>query len=301
MSRINLNSLIDEVLSMAKDSQSIRKKKRLDDETAQVNQSWDDTPAGQAYWKDIRGRNTALEVGKMQNAGQMDVARENNAGQLARQTLMEDTKRIDDARNYNLDLYKAQVGENIGRFDAQTKRIEADAKINQPQKGVLGDQLTAAIAILENMNSSDAEKKAALDFIVGSLKQPVGEQRPTAKPADIHSAKYINDDPAREFAKATTKDTSSLIGRTRTDSPDDYNIFGTKKAPYMSDFIDHSGPAPAEPIRKKKISDMNENEVISEQNIYNKKYGVNIGGKRFTLPFTPTSPMDEWRKSKYGE
>jgi hypothetical protein len=299
MSRINLNSLIDEVLSMAKDSQSIRKKKRLDDETAQVNQSWDDTPAGQAYWKDIRGRNTALEVGKMQNAGQMDVARENNAGQLARLTLMEDTKRIDDARTYNLNLYKEKVNENVGRFDSQTKRMEANSKINQPQKGVLGDQLTAATAILENMNSSDAEKKAALDFIVGSLKQPVGEQRPKAKPADIHSEKYINDDPAREFAKETTKD-SSLIGRTRADSPDDYNIFGTKKQPYFSDFIDHSGPAPA-PLRKKKIADMNENEVIAEQNLYNKKYGVNIGGKIFTLPFTPASPMDKWRKSKYGE
>ena len=303
MSRINLNSLIDEVLSMAKDSQSIRKKKRLDDETAQVNQSWDDTPAGQAYWKDIRGRNTALEVGKMQNAAQMDVARENNAGQLARQTLMEDTKRIDDARRYNLGLYEAQVAENIGRFDSQTRRMEANSKINQPQKGVLGDQLTAATAVLENPYSSDAEKKAALDFIVGSFKQPVGEQRPTAKPADIHSAKYINDNPAREFAKETTKETtkdSSLIGRTRADSPDDYNIFGTKKQPYFSDFIDHSGPAPA-PLRKKKIADMNENEVIAEQNLYNKKYGVNIGGKRFTLPFTPASPMDKWRKAKYGE
>lgn len=193
MSRINLNSLIDEVLSMAKDSQSIRKKKRLDDETAQVNQSWDDTPAGQAYWKDIRGRNTALEVGKMQNAGQMDVARENNAGQLARQTLMEDTKRIDDARDYNLDLYKTQVGENIGRFDAQTKRIEAGAKINQPQKGVLGDQLTAATAILEDMNSSDADKKSARDFIFGSLKQPAtsvqGNQRNIQSPDGILSEK----------------------------------------------------------------------------------------------------------------
>ena len=93
-----------------------------------------------------------------------------------------------------------------------------------------------------------------IDSIYGTgqpTAQPAGDQRPTAKPADIHSAKYINDDPAQEFAKATTKDTSSLIGRTRTDNPDDYNIFGTKKAPYMSDFIDHSGyPRRADPEEK---------------------------------------------------
>lgn len=87
MGRINPQSLIDEVLGMIKQSQNIRKKKNSDDEISRINQSWDDTPAGQAYWKDMRGRNTQLEIGKMQNAGQMDVARENNAGQLARQQL----------------------------------------------------------------------------------------------------------------------------------------------------------------------------------------------------------------------
>jgi hypothetical protein len=298
----DLNRLIDEVLSMAKDSQSIRKKKRLDDETAQVNQSWDDTPAGQAYWKDIRGRNTALEVGKMQNAAAMDLAKENNAGQMARQALMEDTKRADDVRNYNLNLYKEKVNENVGRFNAQTLRQAAMTK--QETAGSKEDPRAALFAALSQPGMTDEEAvriKKMFDSIYGqpTAPPPAGEQRPTAKPADIHSAKYINDNPAREFAKETTKD-SSLIGRTRADSPDDYNIFGTKKQPYFSDFIDHSGPAQA-PLRKKKIADMNENEVIAEQNLYNKKYGVNIGGKIFTLPFTPASPMDKWRKSKYGE
>lgn len=304
MGRINLRSLIDEVLEMVKNKQNEDRKLRSDQELARVNMSWDDTPAGQAYWKDIRGRNTALEVGKMQNAGQMDVARENNAGQLARQTLMEDTKRIDDARDYNLDLYKAQVGENIGRFDSQTKRMEATTKqraIDKPADPA--DPRAELFSALSQPGMTDAERvniRKMFDSIYGQpTAQPAGEQRPTAKPADIHSAKYINDNPAREFAKETTKD-SSLIGRTRADSPDDYNIFGTKKQPYFSDFIDHSGPAQA-PLRNKKIADMNENEVIAEQNLYNKKYGVNIGGKIFTLPFTPASPMDKWRKSKYGE
>jgi len=303
MSRINLDSLINEVLSMAKDSQSIRKKKRLDDETAQVNQSWDDTPAGQAYWKDIRGRNTAIEVGKMQNAAAMDLAKEYNAGQMARQALMEDTKRADDVRNYNLNLYKEKVNENLGRFNAQTLRQAAMTK--QETAGSKEDPRAALFSALSQPGMTDAERvniKKMYDSIYGqpTAPPPAGEQRPTAKPADIHSAKYINDNPAREFAKETTKD-SSLIGRTRTDRPEDYNMLGRLKPGFTSEYIDHSGPAPAVKPQKKKISDMSEEEVIAEQNLYNKKYGVNIGGKIFTLPFTPASPMDKWRKSKYGE
>jgi len=304
MGRINLRSLIDEVLEMVKHKQNEDKRLRSDQELARINQSWDDSPAGQAYWKDIRGRNTDMEKQRLVNQGALDLAREYNAGQMARQALMEETKRIDDARDYNLNLYKEKVNENVGRFNAQTLRQAAMTK--QETAGSKEDPRSALFTALSQPGMTDEEAvriKKMFDSIYGTgqpTAQPAGEQRPTAKPADIHSTKYINDDPAREFAKATTKDTSSLIGRTRTDSPDDYNIFGTKKHPYFSDFIDHSGSAPA-PIRKKKISDMNENEVISEQNIYNKKYGVNIGGKRFTLPFTPTSPMDEWRKSKYGE
>lgn len=300
----DLNRLIDEVLSMAKDSQNLRKKKQRDDESSAVNQSWDDTPAGQAYWKDIRGRNTDMEKQRLVNQGALDLAREYNAGQMARQALMEDTKRADDVRDYNLNLYKEKVNENLGRFNAQTLR--QTAMTQQETAGSKEDPRSALFTALLQPGMTDEEAvriKKMFDSIYGTgqpTAQPAGEQRPTAKPADIHSAKYINDDPAREFAKATTKDTSSLIGRTRTDSPDDYNIFGTKKQPYFSDFIDHSGPAQA-PLRKKKIADMNENEVIAEQNLYNKKYGVNIGGKIFTLPFTPASPMDEWRKSKYGE
>lgn len=177
MGRINLQSLIDEVLEMVKHKQNEDKRLRSDQELARVNQSWDDTPAGQAYWKDIRGRNTAIEVGKMQNAGQMDVARENNAGQMARQALMEDTKRADDVRDYNLNLYKEKVNENVARFNAQTLRKESDWKINQSQKGVLGDQLKAATAILEDMNSTDEDKKMARDFIFGSFKQPATQQQ----------------------------------------------------------------------------------------------------------------------------
>jgi len=164
----DLNRLIDEVLSMAKDSQNLRKKKQRDDESSAVNQSWDDSPAGQAYWKDIRGRNTAIEVGKMQNAAAMDLAKENNAGQMARQALMEDTKRADDVRNYNLNLYKEKVNENIGRFNAQTLRQAAMTK--QETAGSKEDPRAALFTALSQPGMTDEEAvriKKMFDDIYG--------------------------------------------------------------------------------------------------------------------------------------
>jgi hypothetical protein len=197
----DLNRLIDEVLSMAKDSQNLRKKKQKDDESSAVNQSWDDTPAGQAYWKDIRGRNTQMEVGRMQNAGQMDVARENNTGQLARQTLMEDTKRIDDARDYNLDLYKTQIGENVGRFDSPTKRMEAITKqdaLNRPD-GSKEDPRAALFTALSQPGMTEPEKvniRKTFDSIYGGgqpATQPAGSQRNIPPPDGILSDKKPSD------------------------------------------------------------------------------------------------------------
>lgn len=168
MGRINLRSLIDEVLEMVKNKQNEDKKLRSDQELARTNMSWDDTPAGQAYWKDIRGRNTAIEVGKMQNAGQMDVTRENNAGQMARQALMEDTKRADDVRDYNLNLYKEKVNENVGRFNAQTLRQAAMTK--QETAGSKEDPRSALFTALSQPGMTDEEAvriKKMFDGIYG--------------------------------------------------------------------------------------------------------------------------------------
>ena len=302
----DLNRLIDEVLSMAKDSQNLRKKKQRDDESSAVNQSWDDSPAGQAYWKDIRGRNTAIEVGKMQNAAAMDLAKENNAGQMARQALMEDTKRADDVRNYNLNLYKEKVNENVGRFNAQTLRQAAMTK--QETAGSKEDPRSALFTALSQPGMTDEEAvriKKMFDSIYGTRQQPgvlpPQQGQPAQQPGIAPPDGILPEKKPSDLNRPATKEIPSSIGRTRTDRPEDYNIFGTKKPGFISEYIDYSGPAPAVKPQKKKISDMSEEEVIAEQNLYNKKYGVNIGGKRFTRPFTPTSPMDEWRKAKYGE
>lgn len=86
MGRINLQSLIDEVLSMAKSSQDLRKKKVSEDAAAQVNQPWDSTPEGQSYWKDMRMKNAMAE--KQGLISQRNIQQDQDTpGRVARQSL----------------------------------------------------------------------------------------------------------------------------------------------------------------------------------------------------------------------
>ena len=73
---MDFNSLVNEILRMAKDSADERKKKA----EGNPNISWDNTPAGEAYWKDIRARNTALETGKQADLGTLARQRLINEG-----------------------------------------------------------------------------------------------------------------------------------------------------------------------------------------------------------------------------
>jgi hypothetical protein len=141
MGRVNLQGLINEVLDMVK-----KRKGGTDDifalNSKEEREREDDLlrkGSEEAYLKELRGRNTQLDVGKQSGAGSLAVARENNAGALARQTLMEDTDRLNNARTYNLGLYKERVNENLGRFNAQTLRQEIGKKYNQDDiLGTLG-------------------------------------------------------------------------------------------------------------------------------------------------------------------
>lgn len=178
MGRINLRSLIDEVLEMVKNKQNEDRKLRSDQELARVNMSWDDSPAGQAYWKDIRGRNTDMEKQRLVNQGALDLARENNAGQMARQALMEDTKRANDVRNYNLNLYKEKVNENLGRFNAQTLRQAAMTK--QETAGSKEDPRLALFTALSQPGMTDEEAvriKKMFDSIYGTRQQPTAHRQ----------------------------------------------------------------------------------------------------------------------------
>ena len=178
MGRINLRSLIDEVLEMVKHKQNEDKRLRSDQELARLNQSWADSPAGQAYWKDIRGRNTDMEKQRLVNQGALDLAREYNAGQMARQALMEDTKRADDVRDYNLNLYKEKVNENLGRFNAQTLR--QTAMTQQETAGSKEDPRLALFTALSQPGMTDEEAvriKKMFDSIYGTGQQPTAHRQ----------------------------------------------------------------------------------------------------------------------------
>jgi hypothetical protein len=63
---MDFDKLVNEILGMAK--QSAEERKGMG---GNPNISWDNTPAGESYWKDIRSRNTQLEVGKQNEIGTM--------------------------------------------------------------------------------------------------------------------------------------------------------------------------------------------------------------------------------------
>jgi hypothetical protein len=83
MGRINLQSLIDEVLGMVKESQDAKKKKESELQSSWYGGNKDE----ENYWKDIRTRNTDIEKQRLINEGQSNVANINETGALARQRL----------------------------------------------------------------------------------------------------------------------------------------------------------------------------------------------------------------------
>ena len=199
MGRINLQSLIDEVLGMAKGSQDLRKKKVSEDAAAQVNQSWDSTPEGQSYWKDIRGRTTAQQG----NRAAMDLAQENNAGQLARQQLQQDFTNKQNIRTYNLDLFKERSAANTNRFNAQTLRQAAMDKSGVSNlAGSKEDPRSALFTALSQPGVTDEEAvriKKMFDGIYGggqptAQRAPAGEQRNIQPPDVSRKGDYFTKD-----------------------------------------------------------------------------------------------------------
>jgi hypothetical protein len=155
MARLDIQGLIDQVLSMAKDSMEEKKKR---DYRNTVNKEY----------QELTGTTPELNL-----------AKENNAGQLARQQLQQVFQNETNKRNYNLDLYKTQISENVNRFDSQTKRMEADWKMNQPQKGVLGEQLTALTAVVNDPEATPEDKQWARSALRNSIgQQPMAQQKP---------------------------------------------------------------------------------------------------------------------------
>lgn len=157
----DLNRLIDEVLSMAKDSQNLRKKKQKDDESSAVNQSWDDTPAGQAYWKDIRGRNTDMEKQGLVNQGALSLARENNAGSMARARLEAETAT-------NLANLAARVENQKTTNDFNIRKYESDQ--TKKESGLGKEHIAGLTAIIGDMNAPDEDRAMARQLLLGGFR-----------------------------------------------------------------------------------------------------------------------------------
>lgn len=83
----DLNSLIDQILSMAREQQAGSTEDRRKKER-NPNTSWDDSPAGLEYWKDKRLQNTGIDAAKVAFDSQTKLADQTNAAGMARQGLV---------------------------------------------------------------------------------------------------------------------------------------------------------------------------------------------------------------------
>ena len=177
---IDLKNLIDQVLGMARESLDLRKRN--------AEASWyGGNKDEEEYWKEMRRRNTELELrgaeGKnrlaereMINSGDLEKQREVNAGELARKQLgldfnreeLEFNKRKLDVENIR-DYYKTDVGAKSAKYTGDSERIKAAAAI--------GGDMTLPIE----------QRQPFIDFLKsyatpGTQKQGEGAGTPTARP-----------------------------------------------------------------------------------------------------------------------
>ncbi len=166
----DLDSLIREVLSMVQEE---KKKKNFGNNAYAASAA----EAGQ-YAKDARdeynkmyeppGSTTALDRAaklkgiEMTNTGAIDLEKTKSAGELARLRLANEGAA--NVANINLEGTKYTADQSLA-----SNKYAVDAG----GKGVYGDQLKAAITILESMDSSPEDKKMAGDFIRRSFRSNI--------------------------------------------------------------------------------------------------------------------------------
>lgn len=145
---MDFNSLVNEILRMAKDSADERKKRA----EGSSNISWDNTPAGEAYWKDIRARNSMKEL-----TGQTQLTEQANIGKMARERI---------SGNSDTDVFGAL-------------RKDGDIKVPSP-----GDKSAAVLAGMNNEEFKNAandpnftQPTGGFGYIEGANKNGVKFQR----------------------------------------------------------------------------------------------------------------------------
>jgi len=135
MANIDLKNLIDTIVGMARESLDLRKRN--------AEASWyGGNKDEEEYWKEMRRRNTELELrgaeGKnrlaereMINTGELEKQRVADAGELARKQLDLDFDKYKLGRDIDVDIYKTETDrylkqqELAGKGDNKAKEIEA--------------------------------------------------------------------------------------------------------------------------------------------------------------------------------
>ena len=183
MANIDLKNLIDTIVGMARESMDLRKRN--------AEASWyGGNKDEEEYWKEIRRRNTELELrgaeGKnrlaereMINTGALEQAKERTAGEIARQGLANEASR-----------YTADQGLQGHMYTADTNYA---MKRDELAKGYDPELIKAHAAIIANVNSTPeavASSQAAIDWYTQNAmkkkqqaRQGLAEEAPAAIPA----------------------------------------------------------------------------------------------------------------------
>lgn len=234
MSSINLQGLINQVLSMAQASINSR-----GNPDYWSKPSWDQLKE-ENYWTEIRKRNTQLAVDKQKgeytlrdqelaNAGQLENTRETNAGELARKQLgidfnreeLEFNKRKFDSENIR-DYYKTDVGAQSAKYTGSAELIKA-ASARANDTTLLPEQRQEAIDFLNNQYSmANKEAKQARQGLVDEQPAPAAAIPAPATPAATKPAFSLND--------LTEPVGSTLVnGIAGKNPPTDFNDFKISK------------------------------------------------------------------------
>lgn len=234
MSSINLQGLIDEVLSMVKSSGN------RNDPNYWSRPSWDQLRE-EEYWKEMRRRNTELELkgaeGKnrlaeidLTNSGNLEKQKLVNAGELARQSLMNEATR-----------YTADQGLQGHMYTADTNYAMKRDELN---KGYDPELIKAHAAVIANVNSTPeavAASQAAIDWYTkDAIKKR--QQLNTA------SAEAPKASPAAPMTAEPDKDIGGVIGKFLGESPSagptrsDMDAFRKSSAPGPSIFSPNDQP-----------------------------------------------------------
>jgi hypothetical protein len=224
MSSINLQGLINQVLSMAQASINSR-----GNPDYWSKPSWDQLKE-ENYWTEMRKRNTQLEVDKQKggfdlekqklaNTGQLEQAKERTAGEIARQTLAN------------------EGGIQQTRYKSDTDYLIKDMEVN---KGYDPELIKAHAAVIANVNSSPeavASSQAAIDWYTknamkkqSQARQGLVDEQPAPAAAIPAPATPAATKPAFSLNDLTEPVGSTLVnGIAGKNPPTDFNDFKISK------------------------------------------------------------------------